>query len=204
MICKKCGSEIAEGSLFCPGCGSKLDETTVEVAPKETLDTNKETPSSTIIPPQNKELPMGWYKFLINFSLFVGAILNILGALPMLTGTTYGSAEDAALVYAVFPGIQSVDVVYGLLCIALGAFQIYTRFRLSGFHENGPKFLLASYIGVIAVNLFYYIGLNSVIPAEYMADIDTTSIISGIISSAIFAVINYIYFKKREHLFTNT
>lgn len=171
-------------------------------APSPTRGFTPNQSSTSAVPPK-PDMPMGWFKFLIYFSLFAGGILNIISAFPMLTGTTYGSSEDAQLVYTVFEGIQTIDVIYGLLCIALGIFQIYTRFRLAGFHENGPKLLIGSYIGVVAINLFYYIGLHAVIPAEFMSEIDTGSIITSIITSAILAFINYSYFKKRDHLFIN-
>lgn len=30
MYCRKCGKEIPDGAKFCPNCGEKTDDTTVE------------------------------------------------------------------------------------------------------------------------------------------------------------------------------
>ncbi len=35
MFCSKCGTDLYDGTQFCPTCGNKVDETAAPAAPKE-------------------------------------------------------------------------------------------------------------------------------------------------------------------------
>ncbi|MBR5239177.1 MAG: hypothetical protein IKW04_01200, partial [Clostridia bacterium] len=151
-------------------------------------------------PPEYQiEQPMKWYKFLIYFSLFAAAVLNLSTGIQLLTGAHYQG--DAELVYEVFAGLKSVDMMMGIASIAFAVFALYTRFQLSGFRKNGPAVVVAFYAFSAVLNIAYLIGLNSVIPAEVIGQLNTSSFFSSIITSAVLVVANKVYFDKRKHLF---
>ena len=75
---------------------------------------------------------MKWHKFLVNFSLWAGAVLNLIMGFACL-------AEGAPL--------------YGLALIGAAAYSIYVRFQLAKFKKNAYKHLLAAQLIVIAADL---------------------------------------------------
>ncbi len=178
--CPNCGSAINVGQSVCLNCGA------------------------AITPPAEQH-PMKWYKFLIYFSLFAGAVLNFIAAMLYITGSVYpatsGGQATAKLVYEVYgSSLKTIDVLYGIVMLALAAFCIITRFKLSGFKKGAPVFLYAVYIADVVVTLIYNIALTAVtdIPSIF-----TVSNISSITMTVIMVILNYIYFKKRQELFVN-
>ncbi len=76
---------------------------------------------------------MKWHKFLVNFSLWLGAILNfVMGAACMFEGAP----------------------LYGIVLICAAAYSIYVRFQLANFKKNAYKHLLAVQLIVVAADLF--------------------------------------------------
>ncbi len=74
MFCPYCGAEVKDGARFCVTCGNP-----VQSQPAQTMYAGNEG----LIRP---ELPMKWYKFVINFSLWAGALLNIGNGIMALMG----------------------------------------------------------------------------------------------------------------------
>ncbi len=192
MYCPKCGSEIAENAKFCVGCGSP-----VEAQPAQATYIG----DGGLIQPA---LPMKWFKFVIYFTLWAGAILNFMSGIMALTGMQYETEyEDVAdLVYAMFDGLKTADMVYGFLMIALAVFMIYTRFRLAGFYKNGPSLFVSTYVVALVINISYFFAVMAICGSELG---DTTSVTSNLyistLTSIFMIVVNIIYFKKRKHLF---
>ncbi len=188
MYCPKCGSANENTAQFCPHCGAALSQSTQQpnVVPQQNA------------PEQAPVLKMGWFKFLIYFSLFAGAILNIYTAISLLTGTAYGDSKD--LVYAVFEDLKTLDMIIGLASLALAALGIYTRFRLSGYRSNGPKLLQWTLMLSVLINVGYLVGLNVVVP-EIAEELELSSFVSSITTSIVMIFVNNAYFKKRSHLF---
>ncbi len=195
MYCYKCGAEIENTAMFCPHCG-------VEISANDQSDQQHQAPRQPYTPLEQKpDLKMGWYKFLIYFSLFAGAVLNVLDAISLLTGGIYDGAAE--LVYAVFSSLKGLDTFIGIATLGLAGMCIYTRFRLSGFYKNGPMMLNITYIASLAVNLIYIIGLSSIVP-DIISDASTVSSqVSSTITSVMMIFVNTAYFKKRSHLFVN-
>lgn len=207
---------MGEGVSFCPNCGTAA-QAAQQPAPQQPAP-QQPAPQQPVYqqpiyqqpnyqqapvgyPPVVfvEEPPMKWFKFLIYFSLWAGAVLNAITAIGMLTGSIYGA--EAELVYAVFSDLKGLDTLMGVLSLALAAFGIFTRFRLAGYKRNGPLMLMIVYIASALLNLIYVIGLNAALPSIALEMIDTTSAYSSIISSVVMVIVNHIYFKKRSHLF---
>lgn len=77
MFCTNCGSEIPEGTKFCPDCGAP---TTVNVAPAETVQ-------QYIAPPANNEKESGIDRYgkYIGIALFILAILDFMSDPAIIT-----------------------------------------------------------------------------------------------------------------------
>jgi len=188
MYCSNCGTKIDYESNFCINCGAPLN--------------NVNSPQPTAPSPLAPEvLGMGWYKFLIYFSMFAGAILNLYNAYQLISGEIYQLQAD--YVYRIFDGLKEFDVVIGILFIGLAALGIYTRFRLANFRKNGPLMITVSYIVLITLQLIYVIGLTIIIPSEQFDSTVYGSTLINIVTSIVMIIINAVYFKKRKHLFVN-
>lgn len=171
-------------------------------------------------------LPMNWFKFLIYVALFLAALSCISTAVSYMTGSVYDSYTTAAIeaadmdvdvdVYDYIPDLEDADITYGILNIVLAVAAIVIRFRLAGYHKDGPKLLLAYYGASTAISVIYAIWASAAIKdsiaydaAEYYAEemvqvftgAMTISVVMSVIISAVMITANAIYFKKREHLF---
>ena len=142
-------------------------------------------------------MTMKWHKFLVNFGLWLNAALMLMLAVTTFSGARYGN--EAAQVYRVFDGLESIDKLYGMLLVAQAVFIIITRFRLAALRTSGVKFLLATYWISLIVELAYaavageMIGVGMDILAESGSQVG--SVVVGY-------MINRTYYKKREYLFT--
>lgn len=206
MFCTNCGSQVGENAAFCPNCGQSVAPQPANQQPPQQpsyyQNIYQSEPQAVPAPqPPVPEQPMNWFKFLIYFSLFAAAVLNLITGIRYLNGSDYGADADA--VYRVFPDLQGLDTFMGLACIALAAVAIFARFALAGYKANGPKLLMALYIAVCAVDLIYIFAVQAILPEFVVELIDFSSLYSNAITSAVIAIINYNYFKKRKHLFVN-
>lgn len=210
MFCPNCGTQCPDDTKFCPSCGSSVaNNQPTENAqqnfgqpnytqPNYTQPNNYAQPYNYTQPQMyNVQFEMKWFKFLIYFGLFAGAVLNCLSAILQITGAVYeGSAE---VVYIFFPELKFFDIFYTILLLALAVLQIFTRFQLSGFKKNGPKLILIVYSAAVVISLLYGI-VASVILHEFLFN---TSMIISIIVSVVMVVLNKIYFDKRKDMFVN-
>lgn len=217
MFCNKCGNALDNNAMFCDKCGQPTgiqqqqqpayqQPTYQQPAYQQPTyqqpgyqDPAYPQPGYYNPVPQQPPMPMGWYKFLIYFSLFAGAVMNLITGIMMLSGSHYG--ENSALVYAMIGDLKEFDSVMGIVAIGLAVFGIFTRFQLSGYKKSGPMMVMILYIAVAVYNAAYVIGLQNILPSLVSGYVDFTSSYSSIASSIVFAIVNYIYFKKRAHLF---
>ncbi|MBE6701026.1 MAG: zinc ribbon domain-containing protein [Ruminococcaceae bacterium] len=163
----------------------------VDAPPKETFTTFE------------KPLGMAWYKFLVNFSLIAGAIINIIFGLNYISGGIYlvqtNGEVSAKEVYAYYgTGVKNVDVLYGFLLIAIAILAFTLRYKLANYKPDALKFVQIFYWSSALVP-FLYEGVIGIIAEQ---TISKTSIISLFIG-LILLFINIIYFDKRSHLFVD-
>lgn len=141
-------------------------------------------------------MKMGWYKFLINFALWLGAIANLAMGVAYLTGLIYSG--DKELVYSVFTSIKYYDTAYGIGCCLLAVLQIVARFSLAGYKKNGPALLNFCYFFGAAISLVYVLMVDRLLPPEASTFAD---VFPSIIVSIAILIYNVIYFRKRKELF---
>ena len=211
--CTYCGTKLVDGTRFCPNCGNPVGETEGDgrpdpgigqpygvgaaggQAPYSSAGSSYDSGNRSAADPAG--MPMGWHKFLMVIFI-IGGIISILNGITMLTGIQYSmQGADPDAVYSYFPGLRMWDYVYGVICIALGVFQIYVRNRLNGFYANGPKLLMIFYIVGIVTSVLYLFNASAII-----GDAPVESI-GSVIVSVVMMIINYIYYRKRKELFVN-
>lgn len=141
--------------------------------------------------------PMKWHKFLIYFSLWLSAILFITAGIGYLSGTNYGDQIDA--VYSSYPGLKTIDLVFGFSYLFLGVFYIITRFKLAKFQSNAIACLTLCYILPLLVGLLYLICYFKQTKLLYSSDVK--DLFSQSIASIVILILTRLYYKKRSELF---
>lgn len=209
MFCPNCGNQCPDGTKFCQSCGAPLTNNQQQnTQPNYGNQQNYyQQPNQQYQQPNYNQYqyadpynghPMGWYKFLIYFALFAGAFFDLCYSVLYLTGNIYSTVNvDPNLVYSFYPGMKVVDIIYGVLMIAVVAFMVVTRFQLSGMKKNGPKMVIALYIINLVLAIVYAIATSFV--TGKMA-FDSSTIVQFVIS-IVMAIVNKVYFDKRKDLF---
>lgn len=228
MFCPNCGNMLPDDAKFCPSCGQQIgssaqqsstseqtqpnnastyaqNNTQTQTPNAQTYAQNTQTPggfqntvAQTFSQAQPTGQPMKWFKFLIYFGLFAGALLNLISGIMQLTGGQYG--ENKELVYYVFADMKTLDLIFGILLIFLAVFGVYTRFQLSSYRRSGPTCLNVLYIANIILSLAYLIAA-SVLTQINIVELGGSSMIISLVVSICMVVVNTIYFKKRSQLF---
>lgn len=148
------------------------------------------------------EYPMKWHKFLIYFSLWLGAVLNLSSAVQYFTGSLYGGEYEAQLVYAFFDGLKAIDTLMGVVLIVIAVLCIITRFALAGYKASGPKLLFGMYLANVVVSILYIIIVSGITELGF-GDLMNGSVAGSLIGSIAMAFINKVYYGKRAELFVN-
>lgn len=228
MFCQNCGSQIPDNASFCTSCGAKLTAPAAPVtappvapapqqtyaaapvapAPQQTYAAAPAYPNQQSYAAQQNNVaqnqpPMKWYKFLIYFGLWAGAVLNALTAISSFMGTQYGESVDQ--VYAKFGGLRILDICHGVLLLVFAAFLIFVRFQLAGYKKNAPQLLLIAYAASFVIEIIYLI-LGFVVLSKSdvsFSDVVGSSGIGSVISMVVVILTNKVYFDKRKHLFVN-
>lgn len=202
MYCGKCGHEF-EGGRFCPVCGCENADN--GAAQNEEASANSF--ATQYQPAANVSMyPMKWYKFLIYFALWAGAVGNVYSAYTFFTGMIYGGEYEAKLVYSVFPSLKTLDMFSGIFCVAAIILGLLAWNGLRQYKAIGPKLVVALYFASAAFNLIYIIAIYAILgEMANAADLGSAmgASIGAIVSGVIMGIANYVYFQKRSSLFVN-
>ena len=216
MYCRFCGTKIPDNVKFCPECGANL-------APVPSAAPEESAPAAPAVP----EIPtpfdptpydpapysadsfasadvaaapqrgMKWFKFIIYFQLWAGMLVNLVTAGKYFTGAYYeGNAE---MVYRFFPALQPLDIVMGVVCLALAVYAVVVQRALAKFRAKGPMMYYLMYIVNTAVTVLYLI-IGSIIIGQSAF---TAEVAGSIIGSIVMLFVNIPYFNNRKHLFVN-
>lgn len=216
MYCRFCGTKIPDNVKFCPECGANLAPVP-SAAPEESAPA---APAAPEIPTPFDPTPfdpapysadsfasadvaaaprrgMKWFKFIIYFQLWAGMLVNLVTAGKYFTGAYYeGNAE---MVYRFFPALQPLDIVMGVVCLALAVYAVVVQRALAKFRAKGPMMYYLMYIVNTAVTVLYLI-IGSIIIGQSAF---TAEVAGSIIGSIVMIFINIPYFNNRKHLFVN-
>lgn len=147
--------------------------------------------------------PLRWHMFLIYFSLFFGMLYAIYQGFGLLSGTIYtAQGLSPSSFYAFFPNAKVVDVLFGILFIALAVYMFVVRQRLSRRKASGPTGLLALLVIQIMLGILYRLFIYATVKAPFSLFIDMELVINLLVGVP-FIIINRIYYRKRSHLFVD-
>ncbi len=190
MKCWQCGAFLDGNQVICPFCGAQLG-----AQGQQTFGFGGPGFGGPGAPVYYR--PMKWYKFLIYFLLFAGAVINVFSAIGYFTGTNY---EDYAfLVYQAYPSLRVLDIFAGLFALGMAVLGIVTRFALAGMKRNGPKLLCLLYVLNGCFTLIYSFAIMGVVGIFDVATIASTVVSAGVAALMVWA--NYVYFNNRRELF---
>lgn len=216
MYCRFCGTKIPDNVKFCPECGANLAPVP-SAAPEESAPA---APAAPEIPTPFDPTPydpapysadsfasadiaaaprrgMKWFKFIIYFQLWAGMLVNLVTAGKYFTGAYYeGNAE---MVYNFFPALQPLDIVMGVLCLALAVYAVVVQRALAKFRAKGPMMYYLMYIVNTAATVLYLL-IGSIIIGQSAF---TAEVAGSIIGSIVMLFVNIPYFNNRKHLFVN-
>lgn len=213
-FCSKCGAQLGDEIRFCHNCGSKVEAPAETSVPVDNVVYN--APIYGQQPPQNQfytpaapmaQHPMKWYKLLIYFSLFLGALNNLINGLIYMTGGIYfvqsNGEFSADMIYGFYGGgLKALDVTYGILLIAFAGFGIYTRSRLAKYKSNGPMCICILFVAGAGLTLLYNIAFLAVTGLDF-SEVFNAQTFTTIAVSVGMVLGNYFYFEKRKDLFVN-
>ena len=220
MFCPDCGKQVPEDDMkFCPYCGRSLSFKSQMV--KDTsngsyfnnvTDVNNDRSASSDHFSNSYEFnhtvrsypthSMGWYKFLINFSLIFGPIGNFILGLAMMTGGHYTQDGEnySAAIYKAIPELQFGDIFLAIALFALGIYGLWIRSELAEYKSGSPSHLITMQI-LSAVAIFIYLIIVYSALGEKATSEMTTYTTSTLIGSVVMIIVNYIYFEKRADMF---
>ena len=173
MRCPNCSAEISDADVICLGCGC-------------------ETVSG---------LSMRWHLFLAHLGLYVFGVGLILMGILILVGMQYlAQGLVPGAVYGSFVTLNILDVIYGVLLIALGVLCFFTRSWLAAFRRKGPMALYCVYAGAIACAVLYSVLSSWAVgtPANRLFGLRELAPLAGMAAGV---ALNAVYYKKRDFLF---
>jgi len=210
-LCPNCGTANDSTFLFCEKCGASLTAPVFQPAfqgnpaaagPEQFTMPQPEQFSMPMPPSQGSytaqpaaPFSMGWHKFLIYFALWAGALMNVVNGLSSVGDDTLYSRID---------GLESLNLIYCLVLIALAALCVVTRFQLAGFKRMGPRLLLGLYAANLAVSFLYMVMAYTLMQNSGVY-ISASALMSGAnwALPIVMIIANYVYYKKRAALFVN-
>lgn len=176
MFCNNCGTQLEEGAAFCPNCGGS-----VGVAPAP-------------------QLGLKWAHFLAYFALWAGALLNLFNGITAITGTQYDAVGvDADYIYAIYPGLKPLNIIYGVVCLALVVLGVITAVSIIKYKKNSGTLVCSMNLISAIIMLIYAVGAVSIL-GQYA---NISSIIPQIIVGIVMFFVNRVYFGNRKDIFVN-
>ena len=137
-------------------------------------------------------LPMKWHKFLIYFLLLLGALIFLIRGFGDLSDCFDGAEGTPAFAVRLFAGV---------CLLAIAALQLAARAALARFSRRGPKMAVAVYVSMAVLSGF-------ILAARQMRAVELDAAIAGAVEmgcvvSALLAVCNYLYYRRRAAMFVN-
>ena len=224
MYCRFCGTQIPDNVKFCPSCGKRL---TMDEAPSTAAPTNEPapvTPESTPVwtpaapesaaptwapaadtpspapvsaQPDVPQRGMKWFKFIIYFQLWVALLSSLITSGRFFYG--WGYEGNAELVYSLWPALKIIDILMGILNLALGVYAVFVQRALAKFRTKGPRMYYIFYGASIVFSLLYALAASIIIGESAF----TADVISSLVVGVVLLLVNVQYFGNRSHLFVN-
>ena len=184
MYCRNCGNKLLDSDKYCNLCGSEVVSTinsdSIEHE-QPTEEDNKITKSAS------NNLPMNWWKFWLYFSFPFGIAFSIL------------NLKDYVGLKINF--ITFLVLIINILMILLTCVAYYFMINRK---KRGYELVIANLITVACWNaLFSTLETISNNIETTFSEFFISFAIALVIIGIVWIYPNYIYFKKRKHLFSN-
>ena len=170
----------------------------------DTEDISKEKDT----PPVNRDMPMKWYKFVVNFQLPLSLLYYVFLLYRYISGSVYGGADVANNIYALAPALRMINYYLDAVNAITLVGAVIVMIWMKRFKTNAWKYYIGLLVGNAVAVVLYLIMYCIVIQTN--ANFTNSSLTQYVITitntiwtTGLMGVINYIYFKKRDHLFTN-
>jgi serine/threonine protein kinase len=170
----------------------------------DTEDISKEKDT----PPVNRDMPMKWYKFVVNFQLPLSLLYYVFLLYRYISGSVYGGADVANNIYALAPALRRINYYLDAVNAITLVGAVIVMIWMKRFKTNAWKYYIGLLVGNAVAVVLYLIMYCIVIQTN--ANFTNSSLTQYVITitntiwtTGLMGVINYIYFKKRDHLFTN-
>lgn len=210
MYCRKCGKHINDNSILCEYCGEQFEEfkesivkedaQAVQILSAEISDT---VYNDSMMPSENvdyKKIPMKWFNFLVKFLLPVLLILGIIADIINLSKSFEIYSDIFSLFSVKLYFILSLSYIIPSRIIHLLAY-----INLKDYKKSGYKLFLALIVLYGIGKLLAYIFVMPLVIELVLFDVIRQELVtrtfSTLIVTPIIFILNYIYFKKRKHLF---
>jgi len=149
--------------------------------------------------PSQPTMSMKWHKFLIYFLLWVNGLMGFVNFYSIGLGGQYDG--EASFIYRFYSGLQIVDILFGVLLLAVGVGFIVCRFQLAGYRASGVRLLPKLYLANVVIQVVYLV-VAAMIADVSLGDLFTSQTIGSLVGGVAWAFINKSYYDKRSHLFT--
>lgn len=149
-----------------------------------------------------RAMKMKWYWFVTNIQSILSAIVFFLYAIVYFTGSTYMTNYGIPVekFYSLYPALKVVDYCYAIALLLLGAFSLVIRHGLKKRYKNAPFYYMLSYAVPLIISFLYTFETGFIFGVSTF----TLALFMQIPVMGGYIVLNYVYFKKRHHLFPNT
>ncbi len=181
MVCPNCGTKFADGPRFCPKCGAY-------------------TPALPKSEAQPTAPPMNWYHSLISVILPLSVVQNFINAFQFLPVAVKGPAWEN-LFYSLAQRFQTLHIFMSVMLLGDAVFRIYTQFRLSRFRKNAPLCICLVYGINIVLQVICWVSQVILFDGAPFSKPDITWESISLTVGIAMLIGNWVYFKKRAHLF---
>lgn len=195
MNCITCGTQIPDGTQFCPNCGNPVTPV-VNATPVQQTPVNNGQPmwapvvgSAFNYVPQQEPLGMKWANFLGYFVLWIGALINLFAGISFLTGSFYSH----------FSALIAIDTIAGVLTLGTAVVDVMAAISIIKRKANAGKLVCAIYALNFALSLIYVFLVTVVTSTPVFS---SSTMIQLIVSVVMFFVNRY-YFNNRSDVFVN-
>ncbi|MBQ9858054.1 MAG: hypothetical protein IJO77_03545, partial [Oscillospiraceae bacterium] len=143
-----------------------------------------------------------WFKILTNIAIFVGALWYLVAAILLFCGCTWivEGENGSSFIYEYFTTIQHLDILYGLVALAIAGFSIYVRFELLKYKKSAVVKLHGLNIAAAAFGFTYVFLAAPMLSEAGWSFLLVALLITSIIYAGV-GVYNYLFFKSNAHKF---
>ncbi|MBO4457074.1 MAG: hypothetical protein J5802_05095 [Butyrivibrio sp.] len=171
-VCNNCGTMMEDNMVVCPNCLKTIDGTEQMIAPTYY--------PYVPMPQQTPQLGLKWANFLGYFSLWLGALIEVISGVKCLE----------------IAGTETMYLGLGLVCIVAAIFSVIAAIKIIKRMKDAKLFVCALYALDIVSTVIAMLMSSS------YGEFAWNRIISIMVSVSMIFINNY-YFDNRKDIFIN-